>query len=273
MQDRIDITRLANIAVEAGKIIMNYYQTDTLGIFHKSDRSPVTEADYAAHEYICHQLNDLTPQIPILSEEGGMIDYNTRRHWSSLWIVDPLDGTSEFIHRTCHFAVCIGLVRDGFPVMGVIYLPALQELFFADGQHTFKQLPDGTTVKLSVPEKPLCWPWRAVCSKGKLPEPDRTFLQLLHIPYAKPLGSALKYCALAEGKADIFFRTRKNQEWDSAAGQAIIEQAGGHVLDLKGNRFSYNKKQLNNPPFVCLGFADKSLVISALSSLSQQTRN
>ncbi|WP_250630003.1 3'(2'),5'-bisphosphate nucleotidase CysQ [Rhodoflexus caldus] len=266
-----DIGELVKIAVRAGQIVMQHYQSSTLGIFKKSDHSPVTDADREAHRFIHTSLLQLTPHTPVLSEEGEHIPYEARKAWETFWLVDPLDGTQEFIGRTGHFAVCIGLIHQNYPVAGAVYLPAIQELFFADGKQSFKMLLNGTTVRLQLPHQPLQTPWRAVCSKGKMPEQDRAFLwQNWGINRATPMGSALKYCALAEGKADIFYRTRGNSEWDSAAGQAVLEQAGGHILAMNGERFSYNKPSLVNPPFVCLGFSDKQAVMPALQAAGAQ---
>jgi 3'(2'), 5'-bisphosphate nucleotidase len=266
-----DIGELVKIAVRAGQIVMQYYRSNTLSIFKKPDHSPVTDADYEAHRFISESLSQLTPHIPILSEEGDHIPYETRSTWQTFWLVDSLDGTQEFIGQTGHFAVCIGLIHQNYPVAGAVYLPAMQELFFADGSHSFKMLPGGHTVRLQLPREPLQAPWRAVCSKGTMPEQDRDFLwQNWGISHATPMGSALKYCALAEGKADIFYRTRGNSEWDSAAGQAVLEQAGGHILAMNGERFSYNKPSLINPPFICLGFSNQQAVMPALQVAGAQ---
>ncbi|WP_448520709.1 3'(2'),5'-bisphosphate nucleotidase CysQ [Rhodoflexus sp.] len=266
----VDIGALVKTAVQAGQIIMQHYRSSTLGIFCKSDHSPVTDADHEAHRFISEQLRQMTPDFPIVSEEGDNFSYQTRKNWDTFWMVDPLDGTQEFIGQTGHFAVCIALIHRNYPLMSAVYLPAMQELFFADGKHAFKTLPNGTVSRLILPKAPPQAPWRAVCSKGKMPERDRMFLQQLGIQHAEPMGSALKYCALAEGAADIFFRTRGNSEWDSAAGQAVIEQAGGHVLDLQGQRFAYNKESLLNPPFICLGFSNQELIMPALRAAGAQ---
>lgn len=265
----VDVGALVKITVQAGQLVMKYYQSAALNIFRKSDRSPVTDADRAAHRFIEEQLARMTPDFPVLSEEGNVVPYEVRRHWETFWLVDPLDGTREFIEQTGHFAVCIGLIHRRYPLLGVVYMPAAGELFFANGKHAFKTRSNGAVTQLSLPQEPPKVPWRAVCSKGKMPERDRIFLEQLGIRHAEPVGSALKYCALAEGTADLFFRTRGNSEWDSAAGQAILEQAGGHVLDLQGQRFAYNKESLTNPPFVCLGFSNKELIMNALQAVSR----
>lgn len=267
----VDIGQLVKIAVRAGQIVMQYYRSSTLSIFNKSDHSPVTDADHEAHRFINKSLLRLTPHIPILSEEGDHIPYEARKDWETFWLVDPLDGTQEFIGQTGEFAVCIALIYKNYPLVGTIYLPALQELFFADGKHAFKVLPNNKIMRLILPQAPPKAPWRAVGSKGKMPVQDCDFLwRNWGISHPVHMGSALKYCILAEGKADIFYRTRGNSEWDSAAGQAILEQAGGHILNLTGERFSYNKPSLLNPPFVCLGFSNKQLVMDALQAIKKQ---
>ncbi|MCS7019509.1 MAG: 3'(2'),5'-bisphosphate nucleotidase CysQ [Cytophagales bacterium] len=260
----VNIEALNATIIKAGQLIMQHYRSAALGIFHKSDRSPVTNADREAHQLICEHLQQLTPHFPILSEEGEPVSYTTRQTWETFWLVDPLDGTLEFIEQTGQFAVCIGLIHCCYPVIGAIYLPVMQTLFFANGKQTFKLNANGTVMRLQLPAEPLHNPLRAVYSKGKMPERDARFFSNLGISQIDFVGSAIKYCTIAEGQADIFYRSRANHEWDSAAGQAIIEQAGGHVLNLDGERFAYNKSSLVNPPFVCLGFSNKSLIMRAL---------
>ncbi|MCU0448696.1 MAG: 3'(2'),5'-bisphosphate nucleotidase CysQ [Bernardetiaceae bacterium] len=258
----IDIAAVAHIAQQAGQKIMEFYGEYDIAatIEQKADQSPVTVADKAAHQVIAEGLAGLGHPFPILSEEGRDIPYHERRAWPTFWIVDPLDGTKEFIRRTGHFAVNIGLIHHDFPVAGVIYLPVSGLTYYADANGAFKITPGQLPVRLQCPAVAPAQ-LRAVRSKGNFGPAEQQVLDALAVQEVRPVGSSIKYCQVAEGQAELYYRASPNSEWDSAAGQAIVEQAGGKILAVPPQptgfeRFGYNKPSLINGPFVCVGFAD-----------------
>jgi 3'(2'), 5'-bisphosphate nucleotidase len=263
-----DILAVAEIAVAAGQKIMEFYGGFDIAptIELKADDSPVTVADRAAHDVIWQGLEALGYGFPILSEEGRAIPYAERQGWETFWLVDPLDGTKEFIRRTGSFAVNIGLVHQGYAVAGAIYQPVSQQLYYADHRGTYRRTPQGRTERLVLPAQPNLAHLRAVRSKGNFTPAEQQSLDRLGVATTEPVGSALKYCLLAEGLADIYYRTSPNSEWDSAAGQAIIEHAGGRVLALEPGfpRFGYNKPSLINGGFICTGFAETNELTARL---------
>jgi 3'(2'), 5'-bisphosphate nucleotidase len=244
------------IAKKAGEYILQIYAANNLKIEYKTDHSPVTQADLAAHKIIQHGLENLAIKLPILSEEGLEIPFAVRNTWKSYWLIDPLDGTKEFIHGTDEFTVNICLISQHIPVMGVVFVPARQELFSAikgepavwhkHGQNSqvisIKHL-DSTTQdhKLRV----------EVSRRHGASEKLQRLLTKIKNYDLISCGSALKICLVAKGDADLYPRFGATSEWDTAAGQCILEAAGGEVLDLSGNKLIYNTKEsLVNPEFV-----------------------
>lgn len=250
---RIDLQKVIEIARGAGQKIMEIYDLN-YEVKEKGDASPLTAADIAAHRWIDEKLRECFPSLPILSEEGNHIEYSERKDWSVFWLVDPLDGTKEFIKRNGEFTVNIALIENGFPRLGVIYAPALDALYYAElGKGAFRCLANGAIEALSVKEKNL-EPYVVVQSRSHPSQEGAAYLEdlrLLHEeiePISK--GSSLKFCLVAEGEADSYPRFVPTMEWDTAAGQAIVEAAGGKVLSLDGQRLGYNKGSLVNPSFI-----------------------
>lgn len=253
----------------AGDAIMAVYRRGEVEVSLKDDRSPVTEADLAAHRAITQALDGVLPGVPVLSEEGRIPALARRRDWSRFWLVDPLDGTREFIHRTGEFAVSIALIEDNYPLLGVLANPVSGRLYAgarlggdpAQGL-AFCREPGGEQRSLCTRKLPqgagLDYPFQVVMSK-RFSEPGASGpLALLRkaLPRAQAshAGSALKFCRVAEGVADIYPALLPTSEWDSAAGQALVEAAGGLVVDLDGNRLSCNRNEdLLNPPFLVVG--------------------
>ena len=244
------------IADAAGREIMRIYESG----FHvtlKHDRSPLTEADVAAQRVIDAGLRSLTPQWPMLGEESAPEVFAQRRSWPILWLVDPLDGTREFVKRNGEFSVNIALVEDGEPVLGVVSAPARAVLYAAArGCGALRRGSDGACTRIHV-QLPACEPLRVLGSRSfgdaKL---DRKLEQLgpqLRIS----LGSALKFGLLAEGGGDLYVRRGPTSEWDTAAGQAVVLEAGGCVVDLRGRPLRYNQREdVTNPSF--MAYADRS---------------
>jgi 3'(2'), 5'-bisphosphate nucleotidase len=243
------------LAKQAGEQILAFYHTDkNKQITTKADQSPVTAADLAAHYIISAGLKKLTPELPVISEESAVISFAQRRQWQRFWLVDPLDGTKEFINNGGDFSVNIALIDQHRPVLGVVYAPALELNYFAAvGAGAYKQ------IRAETPQAIHTAPWAntairvAVSRRHGLVALDK-FLQSFAAVTRVAMGSALKCGLIAEGAADIYPRLSPTSEWDTAAGQCVIEQAGGAVLDLTGKPLRYNSKEsLENPSFLAVG--------------------
>jgi 3'(2'), 5'-bisphosphate nucleotidase len=241
---------LIQIAKDAGKKIMEIYATD-FEVYSKDDKSPLTEADKAANEIICRELKTLTPNIPILSEENKKIDYSERKSWSKMWVVDPIDGTKEFIKKNGEFTVNIALVENGVPIAGVVYAPAIDDMYWADESGAYK---NGDKLPLSVnktPEKSLT----IVASRSHMSQETQDYVDSLKAgtEYIEltSVGSSLKLCYVAEGKADQYPRLAPTMEWDTAAAHAVALKAGKEVLNFETRQnLLYNKENLLNPWFL-----------------------
>lgn len=249
----MDIKDIIAIAKDAGKAILHIYENEDFSktIDFKSDDSPLTIADQKSHEVIDAALRALTPTIPILSEEGKEMGFDERKDWTEFWCVDPLDGTKEFIKKNGQFTVNIALIKDKKPVMGVIYTPVTDTTYYSDGETAFKE-ENGETVQIKVnnkAEKRI-----AVRSASHASEEEDVLLKQYDVVDTISKGSSLKFCMVAEGKADIYYRHGSTMEWDTAAGQAIVQGAGGVVLNPDKTDFNYNKEVLRNGSFLCLGF-------------------
>lgn len=239
-------------ALEAGHDIMAIYDDPAadFGIERKADNSPLTRADKAAHARIMMFLEPTG--IPVLSEEGAHLPYDVRCGWQRLWIVDPLDGTKEFIKRNGEFTVNIALIENGEPVLGVIYVPVKKQLYYGIvGEGANK---DENGLKLTLPLDSTDRPYTVVASRSHLSPETADFIDNLRREHPDlelvSSGSSLKICLVAEGKADIYPRHAPTMEWDTAAGDAIARAAGREVVDaLTGEPLHYNKEDLHNPWF------------------------
>lgn len=251
----LPISEIVKIARQAGKEILKIYNNPTLfgDIDYKADDSPLTLADQAAHHHIAAALQTLTPEIPILSEEGKHLPYEERSHWTKFWLVDPLDGTKEFIRRNREFTVNIALIEGNKPVFGVVHVPVGDVSYFGSkGEGAFKQEGDGKAraiqaTSISMSQKNL----RIVASRSHMSEPVQQFIAKLNEPQTVSMGSSLKFMLIAEGKADVYPRLAPTMEWDTGAAQAVLEAAGGSVIHHEtGNPLDYNKENLLNPWFI-----------------------
>ena len=251
-------------SLDAGREILNVYDSE-FAVENKKDNSPLTLADKKSHAIISEYLKKTG--LPVLSEEGKDIGYGTRKKWKHFWLVDPLDGTKEFIKRNGEFTVNIAIISNQQPVLGVIFIPITNELYFAvKGYGAFKtnidpgfqrNISSNDLIKssLKLPVQAKTDKFTVVCSRSHLTPETESFIEDLKrkhkkINYASK-GSSLKLCLIAEGKADIYPRFAPTMEWDTAAGQALIEQAGGVVFESRsGNKLLYNKESLLNPWFI-----------------------
>lgn len=243
------------IAKAASQKILEVYERD-FAVAEKQDRSPLTEADLAAHETIVRSLAALTPDIPILSEESSSIPFSERSSWPLYWLVDPLDGTKEFIKKNGEFTVNIALIHEHRPVLGVVHVPVTGASFFAAARlGAFKQEDGESAPTLLRPRKPD--PERLVVSGSRSHGGELLEKFVRGLPGQVELiskGSSLKLCMVAEGLADIYPRLGPTSEWDTAAAQCVVEQAGGIVVDLEFEPLLYNAKEdILNPYFLVIG--------------------
>ena len=240
------------IARDAGEKIMAIYGT-AFKVERKSDDSPLTKADMAAHHCIVDALDKLA-DYPVLSEESGSIPFSERRAWQTYWLVDPLDGTKEFVKRNGDFTVNIALILQLRPVLGVVYVPVTRQCYFAaQGLGACKQGEDSPAqairVRTRVPEKLV-----VAGSRSHVTPELQNYLARLPAHELLSIGSSLKFCLVAEGRADLYPRMGLTSEWDTAAAQCVVEQAGGLVTDLQGRELRYNEKEsLLNPCFLVFG--------------------
>ena len=247
-------------AIEAGQKILEIYQTD-FEVDYKSDESPLTSADRASNEVIMSYLR--TTAIPVISEENKQLDYSERKDWNTCWMVDPLDGTKEFIKKNGEFTVNIALIENGIPEIGVIYVPVKKELFYGSPDGAFKMDNVEDINDLEKQEKTKLQPKTptsevvVVASRSHLTPETADFIQKIedlaevNSVTTVSAGSSLKICMVAEGKADVYPRYAPTMEWDVAAGHAICRAAGVKMLQAqKENELTYNKENLLNPWFV-----------------------
>lgn len=250
------IDPIVSLAAEAGKAILEVYASD-FDVQAKDDQSPLTQADMASHRIIMEGLARLTPDLPVISEESGLPGFEERSQWNPYWLIDPLDGTKEFVKRNDEFTVNIALIEDHQPVFGVVHVPV--------GNTTYSGCRGvGAEIRVNGAEpRPIgvaresATPVRVVGSRSHLGTSLDQFLKKLGDFEMHPTGSSLKFCLVAEGRADVYPRLGPTSEWDTAAAQAVVEQAGGAVLELDGIPLSYNNKSdILNPHFLVAGPMD-----------------
>lgn len=245
------------IAERAAAAILEVYQSD-FAVEHKDDRSPLTAADLASHRLIVDALQALTPELPVLSEESADIAWDERSRWTRYWLVDPLDGTREFVKRNGEFTVNIALIDDHRPVLGIVQTPVGGELacawhgggaWLSEGGMRSKARRLGTRKRAS--------PLVVAGSRSHASEHETGLLARLGPCSKLPMGSSLKFVRIAAADADLYLRLGPTSEWDTAAGQCVLEQAGGAVLDFDGRPFRYNTREsLLNPDFLAVGDRD-----------------
>lgn len=248
---------IAEIAVKAGKAILEIYEQD-FEVTQKDDASPLTQADLASHHIICDALAELTPDVPILSEESSDIDWDARADWTQYWLVDPLDGTREFIDRNGEFTVNIALIRHHNPILGVVHVPVSGATYTGlVGKWASRHMIDGPMEHITI-RKPCADPVVVVGSRSHANPRLQEFLGKIGNYELISMGSSLKFCLLAEGKADFYPRLGPTSEWDTAAAHAVVLAAGGKIITLDGKPLRYNmKKSLLNPEFLVIADTDK----------------
>ena len=245
------IENILPVLKAAGDVILKVYNNETIQVNYKDDDSPLTQADTAANEVIVNYLNKHF-EFPIVSEEDEQVDFATRSNYTSFWLVDPLDGTKEFVNRNGEFTVNIALITDGSPVFGGIYVPVTDTYYFGVvGTGSFIKRGEDELEPIKV--KDGSGDWTAVGSKSHAKKEEAEFYQRIGVSKSVSVGSSLKFCMIAGGEADVYYRSGPTMEWDTAAGHAIVKAAGGEVYnDLEGKEvFTYNKESLLNGPFLC----------------------
>ena len=255
MLDQIDIQDIVKIAKDAGKAIMKIYNQD-FAVEYKADNTPLTIADQKANEIIVTSLNQLPvntllkQSIPILSEEGRSVPYNERKNWDYFWLIDPLDGTKEFVKRNGEFTINIALIYKDTPVLGVVYSPVLNVCYWAkSNEGAFK---DGKKLPLKIKRQRDVY--KIVASRSHMSSETKGFIEAIDTNKEKviiSIGSSLKICLVAEGEANIYPRLGPTMEWDTAAAHAIVNESDGLFYKFKdqGNHY-YNKENLLNDWFV-----------------------
>jgi 3'(2'), 5'-bisphosphate nucleotidase len=244
------------VARAAGRAILTIYARADHSVETKADHSPLTAADRAANDVIAAGLAALAPDVPLWSEESAAVDWDTRRHWSRFWLVDPLDGTKEFIKRNGEFTVNIALVQDHVPVLGVVHAPVLDRDYYGlagTGGGAFRADAGGPGRPIRV-RTPALPPVRVAGSRSHRGSSLDGIIARLGEHALVSMGSSLKFCLVAEGEADFYPRLGPTSEWDTAAAQAVVEAAGGAVVDLQGQPLRYNTRpEILNPHFIARG--------------------
>ncbi|MFK5921763.1 MAG: 3'(2'),5'-bisphosphate nucleotidase CysQ [Verrucomicrobiota bacterium] len=258
MLDQLDIEKLKEIARLAGDEILQVYGSDFV-VDEKEDESPLTEADRRANTVILEELGKSYPGLPFVSEESKALPFEERKQWPYLWMIDPLDGTKEFVKRNGEFTVNIALVRDGVPVAGVVYQPTEEKMYYAvEGRGAFVQIGQGSARPLTGGPSyrdPAVDPVKVVASRSHLSQEVTDFVKDLEqegrqVEFMSS-GSSLKLCLVAEGAAHVYPRLAPTMEWDTAAAHAVVREAGKQVLQFEsGEDLRYNKEDLLNPWFV-----------------------
>jgi len=242
---------------EAGCAILEVYSTE-FDVQSKADESPLTQADLASHHRIAAGLERLTPGIPVISEEAGLPSFAERSQWPRYWLIDPLDGTKEFVNRNGEFTVNIAFIEGHRPVLGVVHVPVQKKTFVGcEGVGAELRVADGVAQDIQVTATSRN-PVRVVGSRSHRGASLDAYLEALGDHDMVPMGSSLKFCVVAEGGADLYPRLGPTSEWDTAAAQAVVEQAGGSVVTLDGKTMKYNAKDdILNPHFFVIGAADR----------------
>jgi 3'(2'), 5'-bisphosphate nucleotidase len=252
------LDRVADIARAAGREILEVYHSGEVAATTKGDASPLTAADLRAHRLIVRALEELTPGIPVLSEEAAEAPFAVRSAWERYWLVDPLDGTREFLARNGEFTVNIALIEAHAPVLGVVHVPVTQVSYRGlPGAGAWRQLP-GEPAQSIRAARHSAVPLRVVGSRSHRGDSLEAFLARVGPHELLPVGSSLKFCLVAEGAADVYPRLGPTCEWDTAAAHAVVLAAGGSVSALDGTPLRYNTHAgFRNPNFVAFGPADR----------------
>ena len=248
-----EIFFLAELAREASSAVMRFYNSEMLRVDYKKDNSCITDADRVSHDILSEGLEKFFPGMHVLSEEGKDIAHEERKNWRLFWLLDPLDGTKEFISKNGEFTVNIALIEKNSPVFGLVSAPAKNLTYYAvkgGGAFRKKKGEDACVIRAGKGARKEKVVVRSRSHAGKFEDEIISGLGPVKTIYA---GSSLKFCLVAEGSADVYIRSGPTMEWDTAAGQCVAEEAGAEVATIEGEALLYNKKSLLNPGFICAG--------------------
>ena len=263
-----ELNKLIEISINAGRAIMDIYKTD-FNFEKKSDQSPLTAADLCSHEIISDSLSKLSPKIPILSEESLDIPMSERSSWDEYWLIDPLDGTKEFINRNGEFTTNIALIKKNRPVFGIIHAPCLNQTYWGGeliGSYYLEGDLNSDIQKINASPKSN-QEIKIVCSRSHPSDDLKYILRMIGDHKKLSIGSSLKFCIIAKGEADCYLRLGPTSEWDTAAGEAIIRSSGGTVKAIDGSNLKYNKSDsILNPSFIAA--ANDDLVSKILNIIN-----
>ena len=258
IKDKKLILDICNISIRAGYEILKYYKDD-IEVTNKNDSSPLTKADLASNKIILNSLHDLDTTIPILSEES-LIEWNRRKNWNKYWLVDPLDGTKEFIKKNGEFTVNIALIENNKPILGVIFAPAKSLLYFAQKNNSSYKINTNVELESLNEAKKIEVSIQSNITRiiGSRSHSNSAFDKLISEKYPEAkivqAGSSLKFCLIAEGEADFYPRLGPTSEWDIAAGHIIVNEAGGKIKTFEESNINYNTKEdILNPQFYAIG--------------------
>ncbi|HEX3720647.1 MAG TPA: 3'(2'),5'-bisphosphate nucleotidase CysQ [Verrucomicrobiae bacterium] len=248
--DYLDSVR--ELAIEAGRRIMPFYRAQ-VAVTVKQDASPLTAADLAAHHFLVDSLPGILPDVAVISEESKPETHFSALNLDRYWLVDPLDGTKEFLKATNEFTVNVALIEKGRPVLGVVHAPALDVTYFAsETGGAWRTSANGTAVPVKTRRADLAH-LAVVASKDHAGTMVKAMLERLSNPSLRSMGSSLKFCLVAEGSADLYLRDVPTMEWDTAAAQCVVESAGGSICALDGKALRYGKAGLKNPSLMTVG--------------------
>ena len=250
--DKVNVNEVIDIAHKAGRIILQIYNKENFELQLKKDNSPLTEADTAAHNFIEKHLKLITPEIPILSEESSIVSWDKRKQWEHYWLIDPLDGTKEFIKKNGEFTVNIALIYRHNPILGVVHAPALNETWIGEQEKPAEKIERGVIKTIKVKSCELNEVCKVVGSRSHAGDSLNEFLDDLGEYEIVSMGSSIKLCLVAEGKAHLYPRLGPTSEWDTAAAHAVVNAAGGEVINSETKMpLKYNTKEsLRNPYFI-----------------------
>ncbi|MCI0413492.1 3'(2'),5'-bisphosphate nucleotidase CysQ [bacterium] len=242
---------LVSLARKAGKAVREVFEKGTWETTFKSDQSPLTEADRASHRILTEGLSLIAPGVPILSEEAEQISYEIRKDWEYYFLIDPVDGTREFVRKVPEFAINVALIQKGRPIVGIVHSPLEGISYYArrgSGAYRIGENREALPVGREDSDR-----IRVLLSHTDKTPGLNELMKKLPDPTVARMGSSLKFCAVAEGKADFYPRLKPSMEWDTAAGTILVEESGGIVCELTGERIEYNRQVMLNPPFFVLG--------------------
>ena len=254
LPNAVSASSVLSLIEHAREAILAVYADTTMAVEYKADKSPLTLADRRSHTILTEGLTRLTPEFPILSEEGRHLDWDTRRKWDYFWLIDPLDGTRDFVERTDEFTINVALVHEERPIVGFLDVPVRQTTYLGVHDRGAYRIQDGLAVPIQAQLREPTQGFRCAVSRSHSSR-EAAWAEEHGVPVSEWIraGSALKFALVAEGSADVYPRLGPTMEWDTAAGHCLVDAAGGKVHQIDGEPLRYNRENLKNPPFIAWG--------------------